>query len=543
MATCSKSSKRKRKVLSVEQKLEICRRLRGGTSITALSKELELGKSTICDIKRNEGRLTRFAAKMDSTEGSMKRKTMKMASDTRLDDAVFLWFAQKRSQGVPVSGPILMAKALELNAKINPGDEKFKASTGWLKNFQSRHGIRQLAIQGETMRANKDAVGDFKSMLSQLIKDEGLVLGQVYNCDETDLYWKALPSRTLASRKEEKEPGYKDRKERVTILACANATGDHKLRLTMIGKAKNPRALKGLPINAFPLNYTHQKSAWMTSGIFQDWFFHEFIPATVEYLKAKKLPAKALLLMDNAPSHPSTELLQSKDGNIKCLFLPPNTTSLMQPMDQGVLESMKRRYRKELLRKLLLADSTASPEDDPELTVVDLWKKLNIKDVMFMITKAWNDIPQSTIQASWNKLLVNQDAEGSVEDPPVVHEILHTLESIHGCGDCDEANVREWIAMDSSDQGYELLDDDEIIRTVTDTVDEEQCDMEGDVQEMPIPSHGEVQEMLTKCLPWVEQQPETTATHLFIYKYLLEMAAAKRVSSLHQTMMTSFFSS
>ena len=50
--------------------------------------------------------------------------------------------------------------------------------------------------------------------------------------------------------------------------------------------------------------------------------------------------------------------------------------------------------------------------------------------------------------------------------------------------------------MDSSDQGYELLDDDEIIRTVTDTVDEEQCDMEGDVQEMPIPSHGEVQEML-----------------------------------------------
>ena len=398
-------------MLSVEQKLEICRRLRGGASITALSKELELGKSTICDIKRNEGRLTRFAAKMDSIEGSMKRKTMKMASDTRLDDAVFLWFAHKRSQGVPVSGPILMAKALELNAKINPGDEKFKASTGWLKNFQSRHGIRQLANQGETMSANKDAVGDFKSMLCQLIKDEGLVLGQVYNCDETGLYWKALPSRTLASRKEEKAPGYKVRKERVTILACANATGDHKLSLTMIGKAKNPRALKGLSINAFPLNYTHQKSAWMTSGIFQDWFFHEFIPATVEYLKAKKLPAKALLLMDNAPSHPSTELLQSKDGNIKCLFLPPNTTSLIQPMDQGVLESMKRRYRKELLRKLLLADSAASPEDDPELTVVDFWKKLNIKDVMFMITKAWNDIPESTIQASWNKLLVNQDAE------------------------------------------------------------------------------------------------------------------------------------
>ena len=240
-------------VLSIEQKLEICRRLRSGASVTALSKEMDVGKSTICDIKRNEEKLTSFAAKMDSTEGSLKRKTMKLASDTKLDDALYLWFAQKRSQGVPISGPILMAKALELNEKVNPGDDKFKASSGWLKNFQSRHGIRQLAIQGETMSANKESVGDFKSSLSQLIESEGLVLSQVYNCDETGLYWKALPSKTLASRKEEKAPGYKVSKERVTILACSSATGDHKLRLTMIGKAKNPRSLKGLSSSAFPL--------------------------------------------------------------------------------------------------------------------------------------------------------------------------------------------------------------------------------------------------------------------------------------------------
>ena len=134
------------------------------------------------------------------------------------------------------------------------------------------------------MSANKESVGDFKSSLSQLIEDEGLVLSQVCNCDETGLYWKALPSKTLASPKEEKAPGYKVRKERVTILACANATGDHKLRLTMVGKAKNPRALKGLSPSAFPLKYTHQKSAWMTSEIFQDCFFHEFILATADYL-------------------------------------------------------------------------------------------------------------------------------------------------------------------------------------------------------------------------------------------------------------------
>ena len=189
MATCKQAvrSKRKRKVFTVEGKLEICRRLKNGATITQLAKEFGIGKSAVCDIKRHSDKLFSFAATMDSTEGSSKRKTMKLASDARLDDALYLWFAQKRSQGIPVSGPIIMAKALELNDKLNPGDEKFKASSGWLQNCKSRHGIRQLAIQGETISADKDSVGDFKAMLSQLIDDEGLVLSQVYNCDETGL--------------------------------------------------------------------------------------------------------------------------------------------------------------------------------------------------------------------------------------------------------------------------------------------------------------------------------------------------------------------
>ena len=343
MATCKHEGelKRKRKVLTIEEKLEVCRRLKCGATVTRLSNELGVGKSMICDISRNADKLATFAAKMDSTEGSLKRKTMKLATNVMLDEALYIWFAQKRSQGIPILGPILMAKALELNEKICPGDQTFKASTGWLKNFQSRHGIRQLAIQGETMSANKDCLGDFKANLLQIIEEEGLSLSQIYNCDETGLYWKALPTKTLASQREEKAPGYKVSKERVTILACANATGDHKLPLTMIGKAKKPRALKDMSPNAFPLYYTSQKNAWMTSEIFKDWFFQKFVPATGEYLKSRSLSLKALLLMDNAPSHPSAEMLQSDDGNMKCLFLPPNTTSLAQPMDQGVLECTK----------------------------------------------------------------------------------------------------------------------------------------------------------------------------------------------------------
>lgn len=68
----------------------------------------------------------------------------------------------------------------------------------WLKNFQSRHGIRQLAIQGETISAKKDCLGSFKANSLQLIEE---VMKQ--------LYWKALLTKTLASQREEKAPGYK----------------------------------------------------------------------------------------------------------------------------------------------------------------------------------------------------------------------------------------------------------------------------------------------------------------------------------------------
>ena len=73
-------------------------------------------------------------------------------------------------------------------------------------------------------------------------------------------------------------------------------------------------------------------------------------------------------MLDNAPAHPSADALQTEGGAIKCL-LPPNTTSLVQPMDQSVLENLKRRYRKELLKKLLLADESFG--DSSEVSCFD----------------------------------------------------------------------------------------------------------------------------------------------------------------------------
>lgn len=89
---------------------------------------------------------------------------MKLASNTNLDDAVFKWFNQKRCQGEPISGPILCEKAVQFNKKLG-GTSNFQASTGWLKRFKSRHGIRELQIEGEKLSADSSAAESFRIKL------------------------------------------------------------------------------------------------------------------------------------------------------------------------------------------------------------------------------------------------------------------------------------------------------------------------------------------------------------------------------------------
>ncbi|XP_071053235.1 jerky protein homolog-like [Onthophagus taurus] len=229
----------------------------------------------------------------------------------------------------------------------------FQASQGWLHRFKLRHGIRQLNIQGEKLSSDKSAAESYLIEFNRLIETYELTLEQVYNADETGLFWKSLPSKTLAMQNEKNAPGHKSSKERITLMPCANASGSHKLPLLCIGKSKNPRSFKGTEMKHFPVCYKYQTKAWMNQDIFKAWFFEEFVPSVKKHLKSKHLPERAMLLLDNAPEE---RTLQTADGQIFVQYLPPNVTALLQPMDQGVIDACKRRFRKIMLRLLLEAD-------------------------------------------------------------------------------------------------------------------------------------------------------------------------------------------
>lgn len=267
------TKKRKRNVLTFEKKLEIIEHLKKGATAVALSVQFDVPRTTINDIKKNADEIIKYTSQMESFDGRpKKRKTMKRAANEALDTALYLWFVQKRSEGIPLSGPFIAEKALQFNAKLN-GDASFKASTGWLDNFKNRHGIRELNIEGEKMSAaSAETVEAFKRKFKKMIEESGLSREQIYNADETGLNYKALPTKTLASLSEKYAPGFKMQKQRITALVCANASGTNRLPLLLIGKSKKPRCFKGINIKALPVNYYAQKSAWMTQAIFIDWF-------------------------------------------------------------------------------------------------------------------------------------------------------------------------------------------------------------------------------------------------------------------------------
>jgi hypothetical protein len=129
----------------------------------------------------------------------------------------------------------------------------------------------------------------------------------------------------------------------------------------------------------------------VTATVFEDWFSHHSVLEVKKYCANNDLPFKALSILDNAPGHPP--ILRHHHPNIKIVFLPPNMTALLQPMNQGVIASFKAYYLRQTLERLTEA---VDKEDGP--TIKEFWKSFNVLDAVKIIKDTLNAVTESILK-------------------------------------------------------------------------------------------------------------------------------------------------
>ena len=139
------------------------------------------------------------------------------------------WFKLRESEGVELSGDLVKEQAKTFHEELGL-QHQCDYTEGWLQRFKDRHGLKFRAVCGEKRSADKDAAEQFVDEFAKLVTDENLTPDQVYNADESALFWKCTPKRTLKSEDAESPTGYKASKDRVTIMGCGNAAGMHRCK-------------------------------------------------------------------------------------------------------------------------------------------------------------------------------------------------------------------------------------------------------------------------------------------------------------------------
>ncbi len=162
-----------------------------------------------------------------------------------------------------ILGPIIQHKALEIAADMGRSPDEFGASNGWYEKWCKFYNVSMHKTCGEALDVDVNVVEAWRQKLPHIIDD--YTAEEIWNLDETGLFYRALPDRTLALKGADCRGG-KLAKERITVLLACSSTGE-KYKLLIIGKAANPRCFKGVNKEKLLAYYSSNRKSWMTGQI------------------------------------------------------------------------------------------------------------------------------------------------------------------------------------------------------------------------------------------------------------------------------------
>jgi hypothetical protein len=226
----------------------------------------------------------------------------------------------------------------------------------------------------------------------------------------------------------------------------------------VIGKSAKPRCFKGRV--TLPTEYDHNKKAWMTAGIFCEW---------VKKMDRRMTGMKVALLLDNCPAHPK---VITRLKNITIFYLPPNTTSIPQPMDQGIIRNFKYYYKSSLNNRQVRCLDSGS-----EFTV-------SVLDALTEAQRAWTQVKKETIQNCWAHMAFRKYKEADIPDDVCVEGLTRS-------------EFEDFVGVDDKVITAELPTDEGIISEALGAKEDGSSDEEADSPEPP--KSATIAEALAAC--------------------------------------------
>ena len=430
-----------RKSISLDTKMQVLRRLDAGERQTQIGTDLNLSTSTIRTILKNKEKIVSSATTTTTTSSSRVSRSRNYTIE-EMEKRLSIWIDDEIERNMPLSQAIIMEKAKRIFRHIQgeTGDasETFVASRGWFNRFKHRNNLHNIQITGEAASGDAKAAAEFPAILKTIIERGNYRPELVFNVDETGLFWKRMPKRTFLSCEEKRAPGFKAAKDRLTLLLGGNANGDFKLKPLLVYHSKNPRAMKRISKETLPVIWESNKKSWITMNIFKNWFVEHFCPTVKRYCERKNLKPKVLLLMDNAPSHPTNLSNIEKGISVEVVFLPPNTTALIQPMDQGVISNFKAYYLRRTFTQLF-----EKTDGQNKQSIRDFWKNYNILDAVENINLSWNEVTEKCLKGVWKKIWPDLNKEDdTLQENVNINEIVELAKQT-GIGEVDVQDLEE----------------------------------------------------------------------------------------------------
>ncbi|CAG8661162.1 26969_t:CDS:2, partial [Gigaspora margarita] len=233
-----------------------------------------------------------------ATQNRYKNRGPKYPS---VEKAINIWVSQVSAAGLVLTDELVKSKGREFGRLFGISEDELKFSNGWIANYKKRNSLHQYKLHGEAASVPLESLPNERIKLQNLLSQ--YELENVYNADETGLFYRMLPNQTLAKRPVAKS---KQDKSQVTVLLAINATGSHKLQPLVIGHSKKPQSFSSIKLSQLLVTYKNNERAWIRLDIWEKWLRYIDSGFCIQN-------RKILLLVDNAPSHSSPE--------------PPNNTN------------------------------------------------------------------------------------------------------------------------------------------------------------------------------------------------------------------------